>query len=221
MDKTSINHPDFQTYFSEFAYPKLAHRADSFKFAFDHLAKLAKPACIIETGCVRNADTWSGEGQSTMLFDKYSEYHPGAIVHSVDISPQSTDLCKALVSERVQVHTMDSVHFLRHVLPTLVAPGQTIDLLYLDSYDVDFDDPHPSAMHHMKELLAAAPFISPSTLILVDDSPTSGSYFMEGNYIKFASTPRISGKGKYLASYMESAGNAPVVQSYQAAWFGI
>jgi hypothetical protein len=116
---------------------------------------------------------------------------------------------------------MDSVHFLRQVLPTLLAPGQTIDLLYLDSYDVDFDDPHPSAMHHMKELLAAAPFISPSTLILVDDSPTSGSYFMEGNYIKFASTPRISGKGKYVASYMENVGNAPVVQSYQAAWFGI
>jgi hypothetical protein len=76
-------------------------------------------------------------------------------------------------------------------------------------------------MHHMKELLAAAPLISPSTLILVDDSPTSASYFMEGSFIKFASSPRISGKGKYVASYMESVGNAPVVQSYQTAWFGI
>lgn len=216
-----MKHLNFESYFSEFAYPKLAHRADSFKFAFDHLSKLGRPAFIVETGCVRNAETWSGEGQSTILFDKYSEYHPGSIVHSVDISPESTDLCKALVSNKVKVHTMDSVHFLRNVLPKLIAPGQTLDLLYLDSYDVDFDDPHPSAMHHMKELLAAAPLISRSTLILVDDSPTSASYFMESNFIRFASTQRISGKGKYVAGYMDSIGNLPVIQSYQAAWFGI
>ena len=216
-----MQYANFQSYFDTFAYPKLAHRAESFKYAFKHLSSLDRPACIVETGCVRNAETWDGEGQSTLLFDNFSKYNPGTIVHSVDISSHSTDLCKSLVSDRVQVHTMDSVLFLKKLCPVLLAPGQTVDLLYLDSYDVDLEDPHPSALHHMNELLAASPIITSSTLILVDDSPTVASYFMDGGFIRFASAQRISGKGKYIASYMNSIGNVPVIQSYQAAWFGI
>lgn len=90
-----------------------------------------------------------------------------------------------------------------------------------NGFFVDFDQPHDSAMHHMKELLAATPLISSETLILIDDSPISASYFTEKGFIKVASKSKISGKGKYVASYMESIGNKPVIQSYQAAWLGI
>jgi hypothetical protein len=216
-----MNHTDFWNYFDTFAYPQLAHRANSFKFAFQHLSNLKRPACIVETGCVRNKGTYAGEGQSTVLFDKFSEYVPGTLVHSVDISSQSTDMCKALVSDRVQVHTMDSVLFLKNECRTLIAPFQHIDLLYLDSYDVDFENPHDSAMHHMKELLAAAPLVSKDTLILIDDSPGSAHFFFEEGFIKLASNQKIGGKGKYVASYMENIGNKAVVQAYQAAWIGM
>jgi hypothetical protein len=54
------------------------------------------------------------------------------------------------------------------------------DLPYLDSYDVDFENPHESAMHRIKELLAAAPLVTDSTFILVDDSPTTAAYFFDG-----------------------------------------
>jgi len=216
-----MQYPDFWSYFNNYACPRLAHRADTFRYAFEHLSQLKRPVCIIETGCVRNAETWAGEGQSTVLFDRFSEYNQGSIIHSVDISPDSTSMCKAIVSGNVQVHTMDSVYFLRRKCAELIHPIKHIDLLYLDSFDVDFDEPHESAMHHMKELLAATPMISPSTLILIDDSPSSASFFMENGFMKLASNSKISGKGKYVAAYMESIANKPVIQSYQAAWLGI
>ena len=35
-------------------------------------------------------------------------------------------------------------------------------------------------MHRIKELLAAAPLVTDSTFILVDDSPTTAAYFFDG-----------------------------------------
>ena len=69
----------------------------------------------------------------------------------------------------------------------MIAPFQHIDLLNLDSYDVDFKNPNDSAMHHLKELLAAAPLISKDTLILVDDSPSCAHFCFEAGFIKLAS----------------------------------
>lgn len=215
-----MNYAAFWEYFNGFAAPLLQHRAGSFRIAFEHLEKLGRPACIVETGCVRNQGTFTGEGQSTVLFDKWSECVTGTMVHSVDISPESTGVCKTIVSSRIQVHTADSVHFLRHQCGQLVRPFASIDLLYLDSYDVDVENPHDSAMHHMKELLAAAPLVTANTFILVDDSPTTASFFIDGQ-LKLVTPQRIGGKGKYIASYMENIGAKPLFQGYQAAWLGM
>lgn len=216
-----MNHNEFWNYFNSFAYPQLEHRAETFKLAFQHLSNLQRPVCIIETGCVRNKGTFTGEGQSTILFDKFSECVPGSMIHSVDISSDSTDMCKSLVSSRVQVHTMDSVLFLKDKCRNLITPYQHIDLLYLDSYDVNFDQPHDSAMHHMKELIAATPLISSNTLILLDDSPSYASFFFDKGQMKLASNQKIGGKGKYIANYMENIGKKPVAQAYQVAWLGL
>lgn len=112
-----MNHAEFWNYFDTFANPQLAHRANSFKYAFQHLSQLNRPVCIVETGCVRNAGTFAGEGQSTVLFDNFCQSVAGTVVHSVDISAQSTDMCKSLVSNRVNVHTMDSMLFFKKPLP--------------------------------------------------------------------------------------------------------
>ena len=216
-----MKHEEFWNYFNSFAYPQLAHRASSFRFAFQHLTNLNRPVAIVETGCVRNQGTYAGEGQSTVLFDKFSEYIEGSIVHSVDISEQSTSMCKSIVSNRVHVHTMDSVTFLRNECRKHISPFHAIDLLYLDSYDVDLENPHDSALHHIKELLAASTLITPNTLILIDDSPSSANFFFEDAHIKFATNHKVGGKGKYIANYMESIGFKPVIQGYQVAYLGI
>ena len=93
-------------------------------------------------------------------------------------------------------------------------------MLYLDSYDVDVENPHDSAMHHIKELLAVAPLVSANSFILVDDSPTTASFFIDGQ-LKLVTPQRIGGKGKYIASYMENIGSKPLYQGYQAAWLGM
>jgi hypothetical protein len=215
-----MNYAAFWEYFNGFAAPLLQHRTGSFRLAFEHLEKLVRPPCIVETGCVRNQGTFTGEGQSTVLFDKFSECVQGTMVHSVDISPESTGMCKSIVSNRINVHTSDSVTFLRHQCAGLIRPFAHIDLLYLDSYDVDVENPHDSAMHHIKELLAVAPLVNANTFILVDDSPTTASFFIDGQ-LKLVTPQRIGGKGKYIASYMENIGSKPLYQGYQAAWLGM
>ena len=215
-----MNYAAFWEYFNGFAAPLLQHRTGSFRMAFEHLEKLGRPPCIVETGCVRNQGTFTGEGQSTVLFDKFSECVAGTMVHSVDISPESTGMCKSIVSNRINVHTSDSVTFLRHQCAGLIRPFAHIDLLYLDSYDVDVENPHDSAMHHIKELLAVAPLVNANTFILVDDSPTTASFFIDGQ-LKLVTPQRIGGKGKYIASYMENIGSKPLYQGYQAAWLGM
>jgi len=162
--------PEFWSWFGDIASPKPAHRTETFRKIFTYLDRFERPIWIIETGCVRQRDNWAGDGQSTILFDKYSESHSGSVVFSVDRDPQATALCRSLVSDRVRIHTDDSIAWLKSLTDDPPAELRYVDLLYLDSYDVDFDDPLPSAIHHLKELVAIAPLLSAGTLVAVDDS---------------------------------------------------
>lgn len=220
LSKAISGYDKFWDYFETFAAPLLQHRAASFRMAFEHLSKLQRPVCIVETGCVRNLGTFTGEGQSTVLFDKFSEMIPGTVVHSVDISPENTRTCKSIVSDRVTVHTSDSVSFLRGQCAKIIEPYDSIDLLYLDSHDVDMHNPHDSALHHLKELLAAAKLLRTDTLILVNDSPTNASFILDSQ-IKLVTSQKVGGKAKYIAEYMESTGARPLYHGYQAAWLGL
>ena len=141
-------------------------------------------------------------------------------MHSVYLDPAATALCRKLVSSSVQLHTGDSVAFLR-ALARNPPPGfKYIDVLYLDAFDVDFASPHPSALHHMKELVAISTLIGPQTLVVVDDSPLEASYFISSKTVTFVTKPVVSGKAKYVAEYAEAIGLAPVFTGYQAGWIG-
>lgn len=215
-----VNTPAFWNYFESEAHPKLAHRQQSLRYVFEHLDRQNRPVFIVETGCVRQAGNWAGDGQSTVLFDRFISHRPGSLVHSVDIDHDATALCKTLVSARTLVHTGDSVPFLRELARRPPQGFAHADLLYLDSYDVSFDSPHPSALHHLKELAAAANLLGPETLVVVDDAPSEGIFIQNGNEIGFLAEPKVSGKGKYVADYARSIGLAPVFRSYQVGWIG-
>lgn len=215
-----MNNPEFWKFFKTDAYPILGHRQQSLKYVFEYLDHLARPVFVVETGCVRNVGTWAEEGQSTILFDRFVSQLPGSVMHSVDIDPRATALCRNLVSSSVQLHTADSVAFLR-ALARNPPPGfRYIDVLYLDSFDVDFAHPHPSALHHMKELVAISTLIGPQTLVAVDDSPLEVNHVLSSKTNTFVSTPVVSGKGKYVADYAKTIGLAPVFTGYQAGWIG-
>ena len=214
--------PVFWDYFEKEAAPKLSIRWRTFRLIFEHLDRIERPVGIVETGCVRQPDNWAGDGQSTLLFDRYTQAKPGSAVYTCDIDKSATATCKSLVSAAVKVITSDSVAFLAGLVRERPADLPAIDLLYLDSVDVDLTAPLPSAIHHLKELLAISPMISPQTLVVVDDSPSLLLGYADGTQFKaFNRPPMIGGKGQLIAEYANAIGVKPVFAEYQCGWTGL
>jgi hypothetical protein len=212
----------FWDYFHRELRPHLGVRAQTFTQVFEYLDQFDRPLTIIETGCMRDPGNLGGDGCSTRLFDKYAEWHPGTRVQSVDIDPKATELCRSHVSNRVQVHTGDSVAFLRGLADAGKGARPSVDLLYLDSFDVNFEDAFPSAFHHIKELVAAAPMIHRETLVVVDDSPATLIGFpTENGMLQIISQPKAGGKGKLVGEYAAHIGAKLFFQNYQWAWTGL
>jgi cytochrome c-type biogenesis protein CcmH/NrfG len=199
----------FWEWFDAVARPRLCERAETFAKMFEYLDAFNRPVFIIETGCLRTLDNWEGDGQSTVLFDKYVQDN-GGDVHSVDIDPKATGLCRSLVSKCTQVHTGDSVSFLQKMARRESLPH--LDLLYLDSFDLDPARPLASQIHHYRELEAALPMISPRTLVVVDDSPA-----------RIAADGMIepTGKGGLVARYAEEIGATSKFVRWQVGWTGM
>ena len=136
-------------------------------------------------------DNWEGDGQSTRIWDMFVKEN-GGHVFTVDICPYACEVVKGLVGDTVSVVCKDSIDFL-HTFPDKA----NIDLLYLDSYDIDFNNPHNSSFHHMKELTAVFSSLSPSCIIAVDDNIGK------------------AGKGKYVREFLESIGYKVIYDGYQ------
>ncbi len=119
-----------------------------------------RPAVIVETG----SSAWGTN--STLLFDAYCSSF-GGHCHTVDIRLDPLIQLRRMVTTSSSLYCNDSVSFLN----TLVVPNNKIDLLYLDSWDVDWADPIPSAIHGLNEYLAAIRNLRPGALVLIDDTP--------------------------------------------------
>jgi len=168
-------------------------REASFRQMVDFLTTLENPT-IVETGCARVENNFEGDGMSTLIFDCFVQKNGGNF-YSVDISPDSVGFAKSkITSERSKIACQDSVGFLHKF-------DQKIDLLYLDSYDLDPTNPHPSSLHHIYELLAVSKCIKSGTMIVVDDN-----------------LDNEIGKGKYIADYFEKIGIPMIYSGYQQIW---
>jgi hypothetical protein len=176
----------------------LGSRQNGFLTIFDYLYGLNKDHYIIvETGTIRTTYlNWSGDGMSTILFDLFIVLMGGILV-SIDISPEAVENAKLFVSPFVNFICGDSVPVLAELRKS--AQISHIDLLYLDSYDVDWNAPHLSALHHMKELCSVQPLAS-GTMVAIDDNQMG------------------VGKGQYVTSYMDSIGLRPVFNEYQICY---
>jgi hypothetical protein len=116
-----------------------------------------------------------GRRPETILFNKYAEFHSGSPVFSV--------------------HAGDSLAYLKSLAEHPPVGLEFLSLVYLDSLDVDFDDLLPSAIQHLKELLAVAPLVSSETLVVVDDLLWSFLGVPHGeNWVQAIRPPRIGGK---------------------------
>jgi len=168
-------------------------REESFRIMISFLKERDNPI-IVETGCARVENNYEGDGMSTLIFDSFINDNNGSLF-SVDINPAAVDFCKSKIkSPNTQVTCQDSVAFLNTF-------DQKIDLLYLDSYDLDPANPHPSSIHHIYELLAVSKCIKNDTMIVVDDNLSEEI-----------------GKGKYIENYFSRI-DVPIIYSgYQQIW---
>ena len=215
----------FWTWFDSVAAPRLAKREISFRKIFRYLdeSTAGRPVTIVETGCVRIADNWEGDGQSTLLFDRYlTAAAKGSQGYSVDIDARATAYCRTLVGNGFDIRTGDSVLQLRAIAEELKRDGRRIDLLYLDSYDVDWGNVVPSAAHHLKELVSIAECLDAATLVVVDDAPRECMLYPDdSNWFQFLTHPHVSGKGKFVAEYARQVGATERFAHYQAGWTGL
>lgn len=161
--------------------------------AFATIAELLPEGCrIIETGTVRQIDNWEGDGQSTIVWDTLAT-NLGGTVTTIDINPIGAELVAELELQATTAIVGNSLD----VIPTLTGHA---DLLYLDSFDVDFENPQPAAAHHLSELTAALNLLAPGSLVAVDDNRDD------------------QGKGSEVAWFLAEHGAVEIVRGYVRVW---
>ena len=164
------NNLDFYKWFETIA-SKLENREISFRKIFKYLDVQPTPIIVVETGCLRNLDNFV-DGQSTLLFDEYTlSRGKGSKVYTVDISSESTKVCKEAVSKYVEIVTDSSVRYLTYLSKKFLKTKTKVSMFYLDSFDVDWRYPYPAAAHHLKEFTAINRLLHEDTLVVVDDAP--------------------------------------------------
>ena len=148
----------------------------------------------------RNPDVCVPEHQKGVMRDTpwgkmtYLEYKH-KIEFGQDEYDEIDDYCRGKIAWTASPWDMDSVEFLYKYKPT-----EDIDLLYLDSYDLDWNNPIPSALHHMKELCAIISKLKKGCIILIDDN---------NNNI---------GKGQFVSNFLDNIGAKQLFSEYQIAY---
>ena len=178
--------------------PLLGKRAGTFRTAFQHVLALSPPFYVLETGCVRRPGNWVGDGQSTVLFDDLVAHVDGHL-WAVDIDGEAVAVSRSITSPNSTIVASDSVAWLANFSRCI--PSHTFNLIYLDSFDIDWAIPHPSALHHLHEFVYAWHLLRPGGLLVVDDDAGPGR-----------------GKGMYIRDHLDRLEIEPLFSEYQVGW---
>lgn len=183
------------------------NRGDGFEVIFNYLENLNYDRYhIIETGSMRPNGSLEGDGQSTRLFDEFINYHDGELI-SIDIDEDTSRYAYDRVSSKTMIINSNSI-------PYLWEYHDDICLLYLDSYDVDFNNPINSNLHHLKELTAAASMLKSDILVAVDDC----RFFDGDKRVPFNVKASDVGKGNFVESFMKDINATKLFDGYQKIW---
>jgi len=190
-------------------------RATSFEIIFELLDQKQKKDnyLIVETGCMRgdhkpaNSPYALGDdGASTYIFDDFINFYDGEVL-SVDIKQANVDYADKYTSDRTSVYCSDSVKFLWDL-----DERNKIDFLYLDSFDLDPNNPTPSQVHHVKELCACMKNLSKGTIVAVDD------HLNTPEFDQYRSTLVQGGKARYVEDFMKDIDAELLHDGYQIVW---
>lgn len=167
-------------------------RWEAFTLIASDLLGRKRPLYIVETGCARQPGNWSGDGQSTLVWDWLLDQVGGTGL-AMDISKENCAVAASQVTQ-FKVACVDSVVGLR----TMVTP-ETIDFLYLDSYDLT--DTIDSPLHHLAELASVYAQLPSGCLIAIDDC-----------------VDEQHGKHRFVRDFLSRIGVEPVLRSYVTVW---
>lgn len=181
---------------------KTDKRQEAFRLMVDHIRHCENPL-VVETGVSRQEDNFFGDGMSSLIWDAAVNEVNGT-VQSVDSDPVACAFTAARTSNKTMIYCGDSVEFLSSKEKEYDKLNRKIDLLYLDSYDLDIHNSHPSSLHHIYELLAIKGALSSGSLVCVDDN-----LIIEGKHV---------GKGAYVAEVMHKMGKPMIYMGYQFIW---
>ena len=173
-------------------------RRDTFKLSLKLLQQI-QAKTIVETGTSREGlQGAKSNGAATIVFGKWAKEN-GAFLHSVDISEESVTNAQKEVDRQqlqnvVKIHHSDSLEFLKKF-------DQSVDFLYLDSYDYSHTDvaiQQKSQEHHLLEFKAIEGQLHAASVVLIDDCDLPNG-----------------GKGKTVIAYMRQNGWKILSESYQ------
>jgi len=182
----------------------------TFKKLFENMKDIKEPI-ILESG-IASAGT-----NSTYLFNEYVKKYGGKF-WSVDINQQLVDENKGNMCPATELICDDSVSFFTKWSKN----NNEANVIYLDSYDLDFYNPQPSGNHGLKEYYSLLPVIKKNTLLLIDDTPitpywldTRGKLYddMTIFYEQFKFLP---GKGMYVLNEIKNANK--LIHNYQVLY---
>jgi hypothetical protein len=173
-----------------------------------------RPCSILEAG----SSAWGTD--SSRLFDAYVVRFGGEFL-TVDIRIQPLLRLRRDLSPRSQMVCDDSARFLRGWVRQ--NPARRVDLVYLDSYDLDAAAPTPAAVHGLQELDAIRPALRDGSLLLVDDTPNSVEFFPESQRTEAAlfaeRTGLIPGKGMLIDLWLGNDSSVTKIHhGYQALY---
>ena len=151
---------------------------------------------IVETGTSANAV------DSTSLFDTYARTYDSRLV-TIDIDPSRAIGASVRWSKETTAVTSDSVAYLRSWAEQ-VGPNKKMDVVYLDSWDIDWLNPEPSQSHGLAEFNSILPHLADEAYILIDDTPASPEWlpFRNATYEQVKQQVELGGqmpgKGAYV-----------------------
>lgn len=167
-------------------------------FTFNKLFELLnnkKNLVIVETGTSANAT------DSTSLFDSYAKYNNGEFI-TIDIEPSRSINSSLKWSKHTTPIVSDSVKYLKDW--KLHHGNKKIDVVYLDSWDIDWLNPQASQNHGLDEFNCIIPHLADEAYILIDDTPESPKWlpFRNEEYNKISQSVSdenlMPGKGAYI-----------------------
>lgn len=177
---------------------ELGKRGEGFLLLFEMLIKMERSEYkIVETGTLRSYGSW-GDGQSSVLFESFLKTFNGKL-NSVDISNEACAVAKQYLDNNIcDIVCSDSVDFLKKL-----NEKESVDLFYLDSYDVAWKNDDPSSSHHLKEFIEIEPFLKKGSIVAIDDN----------NFL--IKTKTRTGKGRKIVEYLSDKGITPIYDKYQ------